>query len=96
MKQPEVFASQAMQPEQEQQDETKLDFSDHEAPTESVLLDDYGVEEAMVKQVEEPAFVVDLIDDKRSVQFSDVAGIDNFEDDMPKMQAPSEQVTSLA
>lgn len=62
-----------MDAEQDNPDETKLDFSDHEAPTESVLLDDYGVEEAMAaKEVEEPAFVVD--EDKRSVQFSDVAG----------------------
>ena len=51
-----------MRAEQDQQDETKLDFSDHEAPTESVLIDDYGVEDAELmaaKQVEEPAFVVD-------------------------------------
>lgn len=52
------------------------------------MLDDYGVEEAIVK-VEEPAFVVDIIDDKRSVQFSDVAGIDNFEE-----QAPSEEAST--
>lgn len=78
-----------MRAEHEQHDETKLDFSDQEAPTESVLLDDYGVEEAeamAAKQVEEPAFVVD--DDKRSVQFSDVAGSDNFVLNPTKVEEP--------
>lgn len=46
-----------MRDEPDQQDETKLDFSDHdEAATESVLIDDYGVEDAEVVQ---PAFIVD-------------------------------------
>jgi hypothetical protein len=54
-----------MRDEPNQQDETKLDFSDHdEAATESVLIDDYGVEDAEVVQ---PAFIVD--EDQDSVQF---------------------------
>ena len=76
-----------------EQDDTKLDFSDHEAPTESVLIDDYGLEEAeemAAKEVEEPAFVVD--EDRRSVQFSDVAGSDNYNQSSAKKPAPKKTI----